>query len=145
MGYRDNGAYHSGRSRLVPLRCLELRLRWTKAEPPWAALATTSAGRRSSPAAVPASAKRSRSGSARRARPSSAPTCGRPRKTRGRRNRHARGSGTRAGEAAFVECDVMDGDAVPEDIAGAVLFLTGEDAGYVTGELLYVDGGWQAF
>ena len=39
----------------------------------------------------------------------------------------------------------MDGDAVPEDIAGAVLFLTGEDAGYVTGELLYVDGGWQAF
>ncbi|WP_266075296.1 SDR family NAD(P)-dependent oxidoreductase [Haladaptatus caseinilyticus] len=31
----------------------------------------------------------------------------------------------------------------PEDIAGAALFLTSEAAGYVTGELLHVDGGWQ--
>jgi NAD(P)-dependent dehydrogenase (short-subunit alcohol dehydrogenase family) len=30
-----------------------------------------------------------------------------------------------------------------EDVAGAALFLTSEDAEYVTGELLHVDGGWQ--
>ena len=33
----------------------------------------------------------------------------------------------------------------PADIAPAVLFLASEQAGYVTGEMLYVDGGWQAF
>jgi len=31
----------------------------------------------------------------------------------------------------------------PEDLAGAYLYLASEDASYVTGELLYVDGGWQ--
>jgi len=31
----------------------------------------------------------------------------------------------------------------PEDVAGAFLFLASEAAGYVTGELLFVDGGWQ--
>jgi NAD(P)-dependent dehydrogenase (short-subunit alcohol dehydrogenase family) len=31
----------------------------------------------------------------------------------------------------------------PDDIASAVLFLACEEASYVTGELLYVDGGWQ--
>ncbi|MCV7194496.1 SDR family NAD(P)-dependent oxidoreductase [Mycolicibacterium brumae] len=30
----------------------------------------------------------------------------------------------------------------PEDIAGAVAFLAGPDAAYVTGQALYVDGGW---
>lgn len=31
----------------------------------------------------------------------------------------------------------------PADVAGAYLFLASEDAAYVTGELLFVDGGWQ--
>ncbi|KDE58134.1 short-chain dehydrogenase [Halostagnicola sp. A56] len=31
----------------------------------------------------------------------------------------------------------------PEDVAGAYLFLASDDAAYVAGELLHVDGGWQ--
>jgi NAD(P)-dependent dehydrogenase (short-subunit alcohol dehydrogenase family) len=31
----------------------------------------------------------------------------------------------------------------PEDLAGAALFLASEQASYVTGELVHVDGGWQ--
>ena len=30
----------------------------------------------------------------------------------------------------------------PEDFQGAVVFLAGKACGYVTGELLTVDGGW---
>lgn len=30
----------------------------------------------------------------------------------------------------------------PEDIAAAVAFLAGEDAGFITGQMLLVDGGW---
>ncbi|HEY4253671.1 MAG TPA: SDR family oxidoreductase [Roseomonas sp.] len=33
----------------------------------------------------------------------------------------------------------------PEDVAGAALFLASEDASYVTGHNLLVDGGWMAF
>ena len=33
----------------------------------------------------------------------------------------------------------------PEDIAPAYLYLASEGAGYVTGEILQVDGGWQIF
>ncbi|WP_440009130.1 SDR family NAD(P)-dependent oxidoreductase [Halomicrococcus sp. SG-WS-1] len=33
----------------------------------------------------------------------------------------------------------------PEDVAGAMLFLASDDAAYITGELLHVDGGWQIF
>lgn len=33
----------------------------------------------------------------------------------------------------------------PEDIAPAVLYLASESASYITGELLYIDGGWQTF
>lgn len=31
----------------------------------------------------------------------------------------------------------------PEDVAGAYLFLASDDARYITGDLLHVDGGWQ--
>lgn len=33
----------------------------------------------------------------------------------------------------------------PEDIAGAFLYLASEEASYVTGELVTVDGGWEVF
>jgi NAD(P)-dependent dehydrogenase (short-subunit alcohol dehydrogenase family) len=33
----------------------------------------------------------------------------------------------------------------PEDVAGAALFLASDDAMYVTGENLMVDGGWMAY
>jgi NAD(P)-dependent dehydrogenase (short-subunit alcohol dehydrogenase family) len=31
----------------------------------------------------------------------------------------------------------------PDDVAGAAIWLASEDAQYVTGEMLNVDGGWQ--
>ncbi len=33
----------------------------------------------------------------------------------------------------------------PEDIAGAVMFLASEEAAYITGQVLGVDGGWTAY
>lgn len=33
----------------------------------------------------------------------------------------------------------------PNDVAGAVSFLMGEDAGFITGEFIYVTGGFQAY
>lgn len=35
-----------------------------------------------------------------------------------------------------------DRAGTPRDVAGAVLFLASDDAAYVTGEILMVDGGW---
>jgi NAD(P)-dependent dehydrogenase (short-subunit alcohol dehydrogenase family) len=32
----------------------------------------------------------------------------------------------------------------PEDVAGAVLYLVSDSAGFVTGQVLFVDGGWTA-
>jgi len=39
----------------------------------------------------------------------------------------------------------LDRAGTPEDIAGAYLFLASEDASYITGEEINVDGGWQIF
>ena len=33
----------------------------------------------------------------------------------------------------------------PDDVAGAVAFLASDDAGYVSGTNLLVDGGWMAY
>ena len=33
----------------------------------------------------------------------------------------------------------------PDDVAGAALFLASDDAGYVSGINLLVDGGWMAY
>ena len=30
----------------------------------------------------------------------------------------------------------------PEDVAAAVLFFAGEQSGFITGQLIAVDGGW---
>ncbi|MFB9807411.1 SDR family oxidoreductase [Haladaptatus pallidirubidus] len=33
----------------------------------------------------------------------------------------------------------------PSDIAGTALFFATDKADYITGEIVYVDGGWQLF
>lgn len=60
------------------------------------------------------------------------------------------GSGAEKKKAAVASDDVakpvpIKRAGTPEDVAGAVLFLASQDASYVTGELLYVDGGWQVY
>lgn len=60
------------------------------------------------------------------------------------------GSGAEKKEQAVAADDLtkpipLDRPGYPEDIAPAVLFLASEQAGYVTGETMYVDGGWQVF
>ncbi|NHX41892.1 MULTISPECIES: SDR family NAD(P)-dependent oxidoreductase [Haloarcula] len=60
------------------------------------------------------------------------------------------GSGAEKKEASIASGDLMkqiplDRAGYPEDIAPTVLFLASEQADYVTGEMVYVDGGWQTF
>jgi len=43
----------------------------------------------------------------------------------------------------FVKPVPLGRAGTPADLAGAYLYLASEDASYVTGELLFVDGGWQ--
>jgi NAD(P)-dependent dehydrogenase (short-subunit alcohol dehydrogenase family) len=60
------------------------------------------------------------------------------------------GSGAAKKEAA-VEADELvkpiplDRPGYPDDIADVALFLASDAASYVTGEMVYVDGGWQVF
>ncbi len=39
----------------------------------------------------------------------------------------------------------LDRPGTPQDLTAAYLYLASEQASYVTGEMLYVDGGWQIF
>jgi NAD(P)-dependent dehydrogenase (short-subunit alcohol dehydrogenase family) len=45
-------------------------------------------------------------------------------------------------EAAFMERIPLRRPAAPDDVAAAALFLASDDAGYITGVNLFVDGGW---
>ncbi|MFC6940081.1 SDR family NAD(P)-dependent oxidoreductase [Salinirubellus sp. GCM10025818] len=49
----------------------------------------------------------------------------------------------KAEEDDFLKPLPMGRAGVPEDVAPAMLYLASEGAGYTTGELLAVDGGWQ--
>lgn len=49
-----------------------------------------------------------------------------------------------ADEGGFLKPVPLGRAGVPEDCAGAALFLATEDADYITGELVFVDGGWTA-
>lgn len=46
-------------------------------------------------------------------------------------------------EAAFMQQIPLRRSAQPGDIAGAALFLASDDAAYITGVNLFVDGGWE--
>ena len=48
------------------------------------------------------------------------------------------------GEQAFTDCLLIERIGQPEDIARAALFLASDDAAYITGVNLPVDGGWVA-
>ncbi|WP_247004470.1 SDR family NAD(P)-dependent oxidoreductase [Halosolutus gelatinilyticus] len=47
--------------------------------------------------------------------------------------------------AAVRKENPMDRRAAPEEIAGAYCFLAGDDASYITGHMLYVDGGYAIY
>jgi NAD(P)-dependent dehydrogenase (short-subunit alcohol dehydrogenase family) len=51
----------------------------------------------------------------------------------------------KAADDELVKRVPMGRAGTPEDLAGAYLYLASDDASYVTGELLYVDGGWKIF
>ena len=51
----------------------------------------------------------------------------------------------RAGDGEFIKPIPLERAGFPEDLAPAFCYLASEEASYVTGEVLYVDGGWSAF
>ncbi|WP_135305077.1 SDR family NAD(P)-dependent oxidoreductase [Haloarcula amylovorans] len=60
------------------------------------------------------------------------------------------GSGAEKKEESVADDDLLkpiplDRPGYPDDIAPTVLFLASDQADYVTGEMVYVDGGWQTF
>ncbi|ESP89983.1 SDR family NAD(P)-dependent oxidoreductase [Candidatus Halobonum tyrrellensis] len=57
--------------------------------------------------------------------------------------RDAAGQGGDA-DSEFIKPVPLGRAGRPDDCAGAALFLATDDAAYVTGELVYVDGGWTA-
>ena len=48
------------------------------------------------------------------------------------------------GETGFIKPVPLGRAGFPEDLDGSYLFLASEEAEYITGQLLYVDGGWTA-
>ncbi|PSP95446.1 short-chain dehydrogenase [Halobacteriales archaeon QS_4_62_28] len=48
-----------------------------------------------------------------------------------------------AKEEEFLKPVPLGRAGYPRDVAGAVLFLASEDAAYISGEIIMVDGGWQ--
>lgn len=52
-------------------------------------------------------------------------------------------AGDSAGQSGFLKPIPMARAGRPADVAPAMLWLASDDAGYTTGELLHVDGGWQ--
>lgn len=50
-----------------------------------------------------------------------------------------------AAENSFIKPVPLERAGFPSDVAPATVFLASDSAGYVTGELLPVDGGWQIF
>ena len=44
-------------------------------------------------------------------------------------------------KAMFDMIQILDGPGYPEDVARAVLFLVTDDARFITGEIINIDGG----
>ncbi|WP_420717013.1 SDR family oxidoreductase [Streptomyces sp. H27-H5] len=50
--------------------------------------------------------------------------------------------GEEVGEVRQLARQCIQRRGAPTDVAAAVTFLAGEDAGFITGQTIHVDGGW---